>query len=137
MFRAVLALNSPRFFRVPNGQINGVSEGSAERVAANEATFRDANERIRDRADELDFPDPVPFLCECGEPGCREIVRLTLVEYERVRRNGGTHFFVLPGHDEIDGENGRVQDRNDRFVVVEKLGRAAKVAVERDGGDQG
>jgi hypothetical protein len=109
-----------------------VSQGSAERIAANEATFRDANERIRERADELEFADPVPFLCECGEAGCRDILRLSLPEYESVRRAGRTHFFVLPGHEEIPGENGRVHERNDRFVVIEKTGDAAGVAAERN-----
>jgi hypothetical protein len=101
-------------------------------MAANEATFREANERIQGRARELEFPDPVPFLCECGEPNCREIVRLTLEEYEGVRRGGGACFFVVPGHEQVAGPNGRVCEHHDQFVVVEKVGKAAEVAVERD-----
>jgi hypothetical protein len=56
--------------------------------AVNEATFRDANERIRDVQQELDPPlERVPFLCECDDPSCRDPIRLTAGEYERVRRD--------------------------------------------------
>jgi hypothetical protein len=29
------------------------------------------------------------FRCECGDPGCREAVSLTLADYEEVKRTGG------------------------------------------------
>jgi hypothetical protein len=114
------------------GEDDTVDEGSAERIAANEATFRDANEWIEERARQLDFESPVPFLCECGEPQCREILRLTLSEYEAVRRAGGNRFFVVPGHERVAGASGVVHERNDTFFVVEKVGRAGEVAEERD-----
>jgi hypothetical protein len=109
----------------------GMNDAAAERIAANEATFREANERIQDRARELDFPEPVPFLCECGEPDCKEILRLTLDDYERVRSNPAD-FFVVPGHEAVAGPAGRVRERGDGFLVVEKVGKAAEVATERD-----
>ena len=109
-----------------------MDDASAERIAANEATFRDANERIQKRARELDFPDPVPFICECGDAQCREILRLTLEEYESVRRAGGASFFLVPGHEQAAGSSGIVRGQNDRFAVVELVGRAAEVADERD-----
>jgi hypothetical protein len=40
--------------------------------------------------------DPWDFTCECGEPGCRLTVSLTLAEYEALRKE---HRRVLaPGH---------------------------------------
>jgi hypothetical protein len=103
----------------------------ARRVAENEATFRQANEEIVASARELEFPPPVPFICECGEPGCREIVQLTYREYEAVRAEP-THFFVVGGHERVAGPAGDVVDRNDRYVVVKKLGAGAEVAEAED-----
>ena len=106
-------------------------DSSAARIAENESIFRDANERIQERARELEFAPPVPFLCECGEPRCRELVRLPLDEYERVRRDGSC-FLVLPGHDEASKTAGRIVERHDTSVVVEKTGVAGDVAQRRD-----
>lgn len=39
---------------------------------------------------------PVPFVCECDDPGCREFVTLTLPEYA-ARREEGTPL-LAPGH---------------------------------------
>ena len=70
-----------------------------------------------------------PFIRECADPACRDVLRLTLAEYEAVRANS-THFVVAPGHDqsavteEIGGGLG--------YVVVRKLGEAASTAAELD-----
>ena len=57
-----------------------------EQPAANEATFREANERIRQAQRELDPPaERIPYLCECEEPSCHEPVQLSATEYELVR----------------------------------------------------
>ncbi|HZC74451.1 MAG TPA: hypothetical protein VE220_00635, partial [Gaiellaceae bacterium] len=65
--------------------------------AENEATFREANERIRDAERQLDPPlERVPYICECDDVGCREAIRLTAPEYERVREDGAT-FVIAPG----------------------------------------
>jgi hypothetical protein len=103
----------------------------AERIARNDATFRDANERIDEVAKSLDdYRDTLlPFLCECADLRCTEIVRLTGEEYEEVRREP-TWFLTVPGHEE--GEATRVVDENDRYAVVEKLGAAAEVAAKLD-----
>jgi hypothetical protein len=98
-----------------------VGDLHAERVAENEAAFRDANERIQARARELEFEHTVPFLCECGNPRCHEIVRLELDAYDAVRSTP-KRFFVFPGHESVAGATGRVVDRGDGFVVVEKVG---------------
>jgi hypothetical protein len=100
-------------------------------MAENEATFRDANEQIMKRAREYEFSDPVPFLCECGEPSCREILRLTLEEYEDVR-SAGTRFFLVPGHEAVVDPSATIVNRTEDYVVIEKAGTAGEVAERRD-----
>jgi hypothetical protein len=90
-----------------------------ERLAKNEALFREVNARIRELSErwELDAPELISFVCECSQAGCSEPVELTLQEYEQVRTDPA-HFFVVPGH-----EDGRVDDvvaRHERYWVVAK-----------------
>jgi hypothetical protein len=108
-----------------------MDERTQEKIARNDATFREANERIAASADEYRLPDRVPFLCECADTSCTEIVRLSLDEYEAVRSDP-THFFNAPGHDAAAGAAAMVIERHDGYVVVEKLGRAADVADQLD-----
>jgi hypothetical protein len=107
------------------------TERSAERVGRNDATFRAANERIGQMASAQTFPEQVPFICECAEESCTEIVRLSLEEYERVRAHP-THFLNAPGHESAAGPYCEVVERNEGYVVVRKKGRAAEIAAELD-----
>jgi hypothetical protein len=101
-----------------------------ERVAKNEALFREVNERIKRVNERLDTTDEADFICECGDGDCTHPVSLTLVEYEDVRSRG-THFAVVPGHVAPDIE--RVVASYPRFAVVEKTeARAAGIAVRED-----
>jgi hypothetical protein len=101
-----------------------------ERIAKNEASFREINERLEQGLHELrDGPDLVEFVCECGEPSCAGLVRLTLDEYEAVRSDP-RRFAVLPGHLFPDAE--RSVRRTDRFEVVEKIGEAVRIAERTD-----
>lgn len=101
-----------------------------QRVAKNEALFRQVNERIEDVNRELDRDAPSDFLCECGDDDCTAPVSLTLAEYEEVRRDP-THFVVTPGHEVVDVE--RVVMENERYAVVKKFtGEAGRIAVETD-----
>jgi hypothetical protein len=94
-----------------------------DKRSENEAVFRAANERLKDRLSDVGMTRKVPFICECSDAGCLEPVELTLPAYERVRAQGAQRFFVLPGHN-TDGE--RVVDHGDGFVVVDKIaGQAA------------
>jgi len=103
---------------------------NAEQVARNDALFRDANERIHDAAIEYDV-DPVPFICECAEPTCHEVIALTLAEYDRVRATP-TRFVIAPGHEGVAPHAVEVVERTQVYFVVEKVGRAAEVAAELD-----
>lgn len=50
----------------------------------------------------------VPFICECSDERCDELVRLSLVEYTRLRR--ACDFLVAPGHQIDDATIVRVKD---------------------------
>ena len=98
---------------------------SEERAARNEAAFREANEGIAQAADGMAELPVVPFICECDDPRCTEIIKLSLEDYRSVRSHP-RHFVVNPGHEpdsEIVGTIGS-------FAVVEKRGRAGEVAEE-------
>jgi hypothetical protein len=101
---------------------------SEERAARNEVLFREANEKISRTGDELDFPGKIPFLCECEEPTCSQIVRLESDEYERAR-SSARQFVVAPGHETREANT---IESNERFMIVEKLGVAAEIAEDAD-----
>jgi hypothetical protein len=97
-----------------------VSDGSAERIKANNARFREANERIRDTADTVGAQmERIPFLCECPVEDCVEILHLTALEYGAVREDP-SHFMTAVGHEGSELEVADVVSRNDGYIVVEK-----------------
>ena len=101
---------------------------TAERRAENENRFREANEQIRHVQEELELPAAeLPFLCECEDPRCTEIVRLTPAEYEQIRANG-RRFAVATGHDDA----GKIVSRAERFDTVEKQGLEGEIVQEAD-----
>ena len=102
-----------------------------KRIGENQSRFRDENERIEATAERLAIPGHVPFICECPDPACTEIVRLTLDEYEDVRSEP-RRFFAMPGHQGASLQLGAaiVVADCDSYVVVEKIGVAGEVAEE-------
>jgi hypothetical protein len=107
------------------------SEPSAQRVARNNLIFRDANEKIGERAEALDITEQrVPFLCECTDAGCTDVLLLTIEEYSRVREYP-TRSLNAPGHDRSAGEWEQPVEDHGTYVVVEKVGLAAEL-VERE-----
>jgi hypothetical protein len=99
----------------------------AVRIARNDATFRLANERIAETAAEQGIDDLVPFVCECAEPRCTEIIQLSLDAYESVRSESA-QFLNARGHEPADRGQTRVVAEHDHYVVVAKIGRAGDVA---------
>ena len=104
-----------------------------ERLARNEAIFREVNERVGEVAASFDLSGRgdfgVDFVCECGDAGCFEQVSLTLSEYREIR-SSPIRFALVNGH--ADPEVDRVVASNDRFATVEKKGEAATRAAELD-----
>lgn len=98
--------------------------GDEEKHAENEATFREANEHIRQAERELDPPlERVPYICECDDVGCRVSIQLTAPEYERVRDDGAT-FVIARGHP----SEGDVLEEHDGYLVVRKTDSGGDVA---------
>jgi hypothetical protein len=91
-----------------------------ERIARNNAAFRAANERITEVAGELALDGLIPFICECADPTCTRIARLTPSEYNAVRRSSRC-YLVLPGHERAERDAARVVETYERYLVVEKV----------------
>jgi len=112
----------------------------SEHVAVNQSAFREANERIHQKAAQFAAIDRLPFICECPRRDCTEITRLSLEEYEMIRSDG-RRFLVVPGHEacEVSGEVvAFVVERRPMFSILEKVGEAGQVARELDPrGDDG
>jgi hypothetical protein len=102
-----------------------VSESFEDRIAHNEALFREINERIEAGASPRPVDDPVAFRCECGRLRCNQLVELTFPEYEAVRADPH-RFLLVPGH-EITGVE-LVITSKPNFIVVEKVGEAGRAA---------
>jgi hypothetical protein len=102
-----------------------------ERIARNNATFRDANEHISAAAGAYGIESPIPFICECADARCSAIVRLTLEQYEEVRADS-RHFLNVPGHQDGPEDVAEVVAERDGYVIVEKLGRAGQIVEALD-----
>lgn len=92
---------------------------SEERRALNQATFRAANDVLRDRQ----ATEPLELLCECDRGQCRERIWLSLSGYAHVRALA-TRFVVVSGH---QGRDEHVEEQHDRYSIVAKEGRAAEI----------
>ena len=109
-----------------------ISDPSARRIAENEARFRDANEHIEEAVLRLEANAyTLPFVCECGRVECLKTMRLTVSEYELARQDS-RYFVCIPGHQIVAPDLGRVVQEYPKFVIVEKLAEAGKVAEELD-----
>jgi len=67
-----------------------------------EDVFREANERIAEKARELDLGQPIPFLCECSDKRCFAHIFLDLGRYEEARADPG-RYLTIAGH-EVGGQ---------------------------------
>lgn len=102
---------------------------SVERAAANELAFRKANEDIDLARAELRFTgERTPYICECEDESCTEILMLSRQEYHDVRASP-RRFALSPGH-ESGGDV--VVATGQGFVMIEKKGREGDL-VERHG----
>jgi hypothetical protein len=103
-------------------------EARQERAARNQSLFRGVNESLEEAMREL--PIAQDFLCECADPDCNEMVSLSVSEYEQVR-SVPTRFVIVPGHELAEAER-VVEHVDERYTVVEKIGKAAEVARQLD-----
>ena len=105
-------------------------ELTQERIARNDARFREANESIEAIAEALpaDVRD-IPFLCECADMSCTEILRVSIEEYEEIRSDSRL-FLNAPGHHVAANGAAKVVEEREEYEVVRKIGHAGEV-VER------
>jgi hypothetical protein len=98
-----------------------------EQRAKNESLFRRINESIEEVTEHsrVVHSSPVAFVCECSRIDCTTALELTLEEYKDVRREGD-RFLVAHGH--VDPGTERVVADRERFVIVQKVGRAGEIA---------
>jgi hypothetical protein len=79
-----------------------------------EGLKRRANDRLRAKALAYDIgADTVPFLCECADPACGEVVRVTVAVY--IRR--GDAPLLHPGHEPRAGGPSPSPGRSSRSRV--------------------
>src|SRR4029450_5468145 len=90
-------IDGSRFRRPVRGQTPLMRQ--AERAAQNESTFRGANETLEERAEEIvGDRRPTPYLCECEDERCTQVILLTRGQYEAIRANSRT-FVLAVGHE--------------------------------------
>jgi hypothetical protein len=111
--------------------VGDVDEVTQERIARNEALFRDANERIEARALDLGADGLVPFICECADRSCTEIVRLPPAEYEEVRADS-RQFLNALGHELPSLAVADVVAERSGYLVVRKRALAGEIAEHLD-----
>jgi hypothetical protein len=82
-----------------------------------EDAFREANERIAEKARELELQQPIPFLCECSDKRCFAHVFLGLEQYADVRSDP-QRYLIIAGHEVVGAV---VIAKDDRFALAEKI----------------
>lgn len=98
-------------------------------IAEAQVRFRAENEAIQASADTLAMLGPIPFVCECPDPACTEIVRMTFDAYEAIRQDR-RRFFSISGHEQASVAAGaeRVVAVAGDLTIVDKIGLAGDLA---------
>lgn len=106
-----------------------MDDATAEKIARNNAMFRDANDQIEIAATEygIETSQPVPFICECSNPRCVEIILLTLEEYGHVRSNPRWFAHAVNHERRVEDAVEPVED-HPGYLVIEKINHAGDVA---------
>ena len=107
------------------------SEDRQRRIGANEALFRQVNERMRDLNETFaTFTSRIDLMCECGAADCTQRISMDAQAYESVRSDP-TLFAVVSGHEAPDVEY--VVSEHDGYDVIRKReGIPAQIAEETD-----
>ena len=90
-----------------------MDQGRKERIARNEAAYRDLNEAIGTGPGR----GALQLLCECGREDCTGPIYVAPDDYSVVRASP-RRFLVLPGHEILEAE--RVVEERPGYRVVEK-----------------
>ena len=101
-----------------------------QRLAQNEALFREVNEKVEAIATAHGSDEHVyEFYCECANADCSLQVQATIAEYEAVRAHPA-RFIVAPEHWLPEVES--VAEKSDTWWVIEKHGDAGRLAEHLD-----
>lgn len=102
------------------------------RKAANEAVFRNVNERIErlQHSFAVAESEPLQMICECDRLDCMARVPVGVEAYELIRSQPD-HFIVSPGHEDTAVEE-VVSTTADYAIVRKNAGDARDVAVDTD-----
>ncbi len=106
-----------------------MDESPQQRIARNEALFRDVNEAIERGRWQGEEDSLTAFRCECGRLGCTDLIELTPREYEQIRTDPRL-FALANGHQMPEVEE--IVERHPRYLVVQKVGNAGEVAQRRN-----
>lgn len=120
--------------RIGHRESMETDELTRTRIAKNQVTFREANERIERAAGTIGLDGVIPFICECADAGCTQIVPIALDAYTDIRRSP-RRFLNAPGHEALAVGSGAavVVAHEDGYVVVDKIGIAGEIAEEAAG----
>lgn len=102
---------------------------SADRAAKNEELFREVNSNIAQLEARFDRERTLELICECERVLCHDGLEVGPDAYADARSNP-LRFFVLPGHE--DPEIEKVVLRTPGYLVVEKVGEAAREILDED-----
>jgi hypothetical protein len=96
-----------------------------------QVALRRANETIQASADRFTIDRNIPFICECPDPNCSEVVNLSFDTYEAIRQSP-RQFFNVSGHEASSVAAGaeRIVALEGDLTIVEKVGVAGDVAAE-------
>ena len=101
------------------------------RAAENQSLCREVNARIVELAERFAVAIGLcDFICECADTQCTEMIKMTVAEHEKARRDPTT-FFILPHDDHLVPEVEEVVARTERYWIVRKIGVAAEIAEAR------
>jgi hypothetical protein len=116
------------FYRASKGRLSSMGR-SVARAVETAVAFRDANEHLEAKADELGADSRrTPYLCECEDERCTNLISLTRGEYEDVRSHA-KRFVMVTGHQDPEAH---LVLEVPRFTVVEKVGEVGDLVAARD-----
>ena len=101
-----------------------------DKLALNQAVFREVNERIRELADGGRWAaGTLDLVCECSDDGCTASISVTVDDYEAVR-SFPARFLIYPRHEVAQIE--QLVGGGRGYEIVEKLGEAASLVADLD-----
>ena len=102
-----------------------------ERIARNENAFRALNESLGTSVHRGRLADDhlAGFVCECGDPGCEQIVHVGMAAYESIRADA-MHFLLVPGHEAPDAED--IVETGAGHIVVRKHDDVSDIVEQGD-----